>query len=110
VGGAVNHNQRVLKTLRDNGYFATVVEHWDAFSGKKHDLFGIIDILAVGRNHTVAIQVTSRNNMSSRRKKMQEAPELAAMTSAGWCVQLWGYDKPEFRWRVKVEDVTPINA
>ena len=100
-----NHNQRALKALRDQGYFATVVEHWDAFSRKKHDLFGIIDILAVGNGHTLAIQVTSRNNMSSRRKKMQAAPELTGMCDAGWSVELWGFDKPDHRWRLVKEAV-----
>jgi hypothetical protein len=106
---AVNHNQRVLKSLRDNGYVAEVVERWDSFSRRKHDLFGFIDILAVGNSHTLAVQVTSRNNMASRRRKMQEAPELTAMWCAGWQVQLWGYDKPTTRWRVKVEDVSPLS-
>jgi len=40
------------------------------------------------------------------------AEELKALLQAGWSVELWGYDKPEFRWRRKVEmiSVTPINA
>jgi len=107
VGGAVNHNQRVLKALRDAGYFAEVVERWDAFSRRRHDLFGFVDVLAIGIEHTLAIQVTSRDNMSSRRKKMQASPVLAAMHKAGWHVELWGYDKPANRWRLKVENVLP---
>jgi len=104
----VNHNARVLKSLRDQGYFAEVTERWDSFSRRKHDLFGFIDILAVGHGETLAIQVTSRDNMSSRRTKMRASPILATMRSAGWHVQLWGYDKPTHLWRVKVEDVLPL--
>ena len=106
----VNHNQRVMKALRSEGYIVEVVERWDSFSRRRHDLFGFIDILAVGKGLTRAIQVTSRDNMSSRRKKMQEAPELAALAEAGWFVELWGYDKPNRLWRLKIENVTPINA
>jgi len=108
----VNHNQRVMKAFRDWGYFAQVVEHWDAFSRRRHDLFGIIDILAVGDGQTVAVQVTSRDNMASRRHKMLAAPELAAMIAAGWQVELWGYKKVGSRWTLKKEtiSVTPINA
>lgn len=104
---AVSHNARVLKSLRDDGYFAQVVERWDSFSRKKHDLFGIIDVLAIGNCETLAIQVTSRSNGASRRTKMQAAPELQSMVDAGWRVQLWLFDKPTTRWRKKVEDVTP---
>ena len=99
----ISHNPRVLKALRADGFHAETVERWDAFSRKRHDLFGLIDVLAVGYGGTVAVQVTSRSNMASRRTKMQGSPALAAMKAAGWSVQLWGYDKPEHRWRVKVE-------
>ena len=105
----VNHNQRVLKSLRDDSYYAEVVERWDAFSRRRHDLFGFIDILAVGHGETKAIQVTSRDNMSSRRIKMQSSPVLAALIEAGWSVELWGYDKQaNGRYRRKVEFVLPL--
>jgi hypothetical protein len=107
---AVNHNQRAMKELRERGYIAQVVERWDAFSRRRHDLFGIIDILAIGKGQTIAIQVTSRDNMASRRHKMQAAPELREMIDAGWSVELWGYDKPNQRWRVKAENVTAPSA
>jgi hypothetical protein len=106
----VNHNQRVMKRLRNEGYCAEVVERWDSFSRRRHDLFGFIDVLAVGNGLTLAIQVTSRSNMSSRRNKMRAAPELQAMCDAGWRVELWGFDKPASRWRLEVECVTPLNA
>ena len=102
---AVNHNQRVLKTLRDDGYMATVVERYDFYTRRRHDLFGLIDILAVGHGHTLAIQVTSRSNMASRRNKMRDSAELAQMLAAGWRVELWGYDKPAHRWRLKTEQL-----
>ena len=103
---AVNHNQRVLKALRDDGCFAQVVERYDTFTRRRHDLFGIIDILAVGNGCTYAIQVTSRSNMSSRREKIMQAPELPAMLAAKWVVELRGYDKPGNRWRLKSERMT----
>lgn len=107
---AVNHNARVLKALRDDGYAAEVVERWDAFSRRRHDLFNIIDILAIGHGETVAIQVTSRDNMSSRRNKMRASPELREMLRAGWRVELHGYDKPAHRWRKKVETVCLLES
>jgi hypothetical protein len=102
---AVNHNARVLKALRDTGYHAEVTERWDGFSRRRHDLFGFIDVLAVGHHGTLAIQVTSRANMASRRHKITESPILSSILGAGWKVQIWGYDKPASRWRLKVEEV-----
>lgn len=104
----VNHNQRVLSLLRGRGYIAAVVEHYEAFSGHKHDLFGFIDILAVGDGETVGIQVTSRSNMASRRRKIRDAPELNELLIAGWRIELWGYDQPKgphHPWRLSVEDI-----
>ena len=34
--------QRTLKYLRDKGYTAQVVEHWNAFAKRRIDLFGVI--------------------------------------------------------------------
>lgn len=108
----VNHNQRVLKALADDGFLAQVVERWDSFSRRRHDLFEIIDILAIGHGMTIAVQVTSRDNMAARRRKMRATPALAEMLRAGWKVELWGYDKPAHRWRLKREmiSVTALNA
>jgi hypothetical protein len=104
----VNHNQRVLTELRNEGYIASVVEKYDQFIGRTSDLFGFIDILAVGHGETLAIQVTSRGNMASRRRKIREAPELPHLFAAGWHVELWGYDQPggpRTAWRVKKENL-----
>jgi hypothetical protein len=105
---AVSHNGRVLKALRDLGYVAQVVEHYDSYTRRRYDLFGVIDILAVGNGETVAVQVTSRGNMSSRRRKIREAPELPYMLGAGWRIELWGYDQPRgprTAWRLKTESM-----
>ena len=105
---AVNHNGRVLATLRDLGYVCQVVERWDAYTRRRYDLFGIIDVLAIGNGLTLAVQVTSRGNMSSRRRKIQAAPELPHMLGAGWRIELWGYDQPggpRTAWRLKKENM-----
>lgn len=104
----VNHNQRTLKALQAHGYIAAVVEKYDSFSGRTHDLFGFLDVLAVGQGETLGIQVTSRSNMASRRRKIREAPELPVLFSAGWHVELWGFDQPDgprTLWRLKRESV-----
>lgn len=104
----VNHNQRVLALLRNEGYIASVVERYDSFSGRLHDLFGFLDVLAVGNGLTLGVQVTSRSNMASRRRKMREAPELPILFGAGWHVELWGFDQPNgprTLWRLNRESL-----
>lgn len=103
---AANYNGRVLKMLGDLGYHAEVVERWDAFSRRKHDLFGIVDILAVAEGHTLAVQVTSRGNMSARRIKAVAAPAIHNMLMAGWTYEVWGFDQPKGKgtaYRLKVQ-------
>lgn len=101
-----NHNKRTLALLEAEDYLAVVVERWDAFSRRRHDLFGILDIVALGVGHTLGVQVTSRNNMSSRRTKILTSPALPFIRDAGWRIELWGWDKPAHRWRLKREEIT----
>lgn len=90
-----HYNSRVLKTLRDEGWHATSVDYWDSFTRRTKDLFGCIDVLAVGPQGTLAVQVTSRGNMSSRRKKIKESEAYWPMLEARWNIELWGYDQPK---------------
>ena len=104
-----NYNGRVLKALGDLGYSAEVVERWDAFSRRKHDLFGIVDILAVGNGHTLAVQVTSRGNMAARRRKALESPHIDDIVGAQWMYEVWGYDQPRgprTAYRCKIQRLT----
>lgn len=61
--------QRTLALLRKHGWTVQVVERWCAFSRRRIDLFGIIDILAINANCTIGIQTTSGSCMSARIKK-----------------------------------------
>ena len=51
--------QRTLKALRDRGSRAGIVERWLRYAGqfgKRQDLFGIIDIIAITPSKTIGIQ------------------------------------------------------
>ena len=90
-----NLNSRVLQKLRGEGWVAESVDRWDSFTRRSYDLFGCIDVLGVGPEGTIAVQVTSRANMSARRKKILEAEAYPAMKAAGWVIECWGYDQPK---------------
>lgn len=100
-----NYNPRALAALRADGYTATSVDHYNAYSQRHEDLFGLFDILAVGHGHTRAIQVTSRSNMAARRNKIDIATETREIACV-WNIEVWGYDQPNgarTRYRCKVQ-------
>ena len=84
---------RTTKHLREQGYLVATVEHYNSFTRRKHDLFGCIDLLAIGNGETLAIQVTSRSNMSARIKKIQDAEALPEMLRSKWRIIVHGWDK-----------------
>jgi len=103
------YNPLVLKALREEGWHAASVDHWDSFTRRTKDLYSCIDVLGVGPEGTIAIQVTSRSNMSSRRKKVLAADAYPSMLAAGWFVEIWGVDQPKGKhtaMRVKRERLT----
>ena len=68
-----------LKALRDAGYVAAVVEHFNPHKRIRQDLFGFIDIIAIRPGETLAVQTTSRSNMAARVRKIAEHPNVAAV-------------------------------
>jgi len=103
---------RTLKLLRDQGYMAQVVERWCSFTKRRHDLFGIIDVLAIKDGETLAVQTTSGSGFSARRKKMMASDTLKPMLDAGWQVHLHGWRKVKVkrggkavRWEVRHLDL-----
>ena len=97
--------QRSLAFLRAAGYRAAVVEHWNPFAGIRQDLFGIIDIVAVGGGRTKGVQTTTSTNLSSRVKKIEASEALADLQHAGWGIEVHGWRRPTKRrrqWTVTV--------
>ena len=92
---------RSTALLRERGYIVATVEHYNAFTKRKHDLFGCIDLLAIGNGETVAVQVTSKPHLSERRHKVEEAEAYPEMLRSGWKVVLHGWFKEQNRWQLK---------
>lgn len=104
--------QRTLKLLREQGYTAQVVERWCSFTKRRHDLFGIIDVLAIKDGETLAVQTTSGSGVSARLKKMLAEENLYKILAAGWNVHLHGWRKVKvkrggkaMRWDVRLLDL-----
>jgi hypothetical protein len=101
-----NLNIPTRKRLTEEGYLVENVEKYNTFSKKKNDLWGFIDFLAIRRDEVLAIQVTSKSNMSARRKKMTEHENIGKVREAGIRIELWGFYKESNRWKVKIEDLS----
>lgn len=120
--------QKSLAYLRREGYTCAIVEKWNAHLKIRQDLFGFIDILAIGPLGTLAVQSTSKSNFSSRwnkvtgrgvpKDKKEEDQMLkirgnvVACLSAGWEIEVHGWEAstipgPRIQ-RVSVEDLVDV--
>ena len=98
-----NYTVKTRERLKSEGFLVETVERWNSFARVKNDLFGIIDVLAVGRGRTIGVQVTSRSNMAARRRKILDSEAYPMLKQAGWSIELHGWYKEKNRYQVNVE-------
>ncbi len=103
---AKSPTQCTLDKWRKLGYMTQVVEKWNPHARIRQDLFGIIDVLAVGHGETVAIQSTSDNNLSARVRKIEDSEALGELRKAEWTVLAEGWKKVKGRWKDRVVDIS----
>lgn len=82
------------------------VEVWNPWARKRKDLFDCWDVLAIKDGETIAVQTTSRNNISSRAAKIAEAESTPHLRKAGWKLIIHGWDKKDGKYRIKEVDVS----
>lgn len=85
--------QRCLADLKKSGATCQVVERWCAFSRRRIDLFGFVDILAMIGPFLTAIQVTSGANHAARRTKLLADDRSRAWLETGNRIEIWSYSK-----------------
>lgn len=94
-------NQRSVRHLREQGYTAEVVELRIPGTNRSRDLFGVIDIVAIGNGQTIGVQATSADHVSHRRTKIKESGMLPLLLDAGWSVVIHGW-RPDGRLREEI--------
>lgn len=98
---------RSLAYLRDQGYpLVQVVERWNPHARVRQDLFGLLDVLAVGAD-ILGVQATTGSNVSSRVMKLTASPALEVLRAAGIRVVVHGWRKIGGRWTVREVAVSP---
>ena len=105
--------QRSLAMLRADGWTAEVVEHYNSFTRRRHDLFNIADIVALRGPDVLLVQTTSGSNVDARIKKIADAEHIGAVRAAGIAVHVHGWRKVKvkrggkaMRWACRVVDVS----
>lgn len=97
--------QRSLKHLRDNGYRAEVVERFNSFTKRRHDLFGIADIVAIREGEVLLVQTTSGSNVAARVSKIAESEATPDIRKAGMGIIVHGWRKSaRKRWVLREVD------
>lgn len=103
---------RSLALLRSQGWHCEVVEHWNAFSRKRHDLWGWCDILCLNGERKlrdwatiVAVQTTTKNNMNARIKKIRKSDTFEMVRCCGISVQVHGWHRVGRKWECKIEEL-----
>jgi len=98
--------QRSLALMRERGYRVAIVEHWNPYARRRVDMFGILDLVAIGNGETVGIQTTSGSNVAARLTKIAEAEVTPWLREAGWKIVCHGWRKIKGRWQVREVDVS----
>ena len=93
---------RSLAHLRELGYTAKVVEHWNPYAKIRQDLFGA-DILALKSGEPVlVVQATTGSNHAARRTKLDVEGYTALWEGAGAMIEVWSWSKQGPRGQRKV--------
>lgn len=103
--------QRSLAKLREEGWKPAVVEHWNAFTRRRQDLFGFADLIALRGAEILLVQTTSGSNASARVRKIEAAEWLPFVRAAGIQIHVHGWKRYARRvdgkyWRCRVVDVS----
>jgi hypothetical protein len=115
----ISNTSRTLEYLRSQGYVVDRVERFNPYAGKygkRKDLFGFADLIALGENSIIAVQSTGSNH-SQHRKKMLEDPEVAPLVQewlrCGGRILLISWRKKPLRkgsralrWVPKIEEIS----
>lgn len=81
---AESPTSRTLKLYRTHGYQCSVVEHWNPHMRIRQDMFGCIDIVALGQYRTIGLQACAASGHSARVKKVCAEERMWGVFAAGW--------------------------
>lgn len=84
---------RTLDECRALGLTAQVVERRVPYSHTTIDLWGFVDVVAIGEGFTIGIQACAGASHAARVAKIREHPNFPKVLAAGWIVECWSWSK-----------------
>ena len=95
----ISNTSRTLEYIRSQGWEADIVERYLPYAGKfgvRKDLFGIIDIIAIGENSIIGIQSCGQN-FAEHNRKILDNPLACKWLECGGRLMLIGWRKVKVR-------------
>jgi len=99
----ISNTSRTLEYIRRQGWVADKVEQFNIYAGqfgKRKDMFGFADIVAMGENSIIAIQSCGASFSEHHRKLMEDdyvAPNVVTWLMNGGRLLLIGWRKVKLR-------------
>ncbi len=91
----ISNTSRTLEYIRSQGWEADKVEQWNPYAGRfgqRKDLFGVIDIIALGESGIIGIQSCGQAFAEHDRKILDE-PMALKWIEKGGALMLIGWTK-----------------
>ena len=88
----ISNTSRTLEYIRSQGWEAEKVEYFNPYARKRKDLFGIIDIVALGDKGIIGVQ-SCGNNFSQHNEKILSEPMAFKWLQKGGTLMLIGWRK-----------------
>ena len=98
-------SNRSIQKMEKQGYLVWNVER-RINKRLTRDLFGFLDLVAIRRDITIGIQVTSASNVSARVKKITDHENVGRVREAGWRIEVHGWRKKKDGWHCRVVDLS----
>lgn len=73
------------------GWEPDITEHWLIPGRKKKDLYGFIDMLVLTPTNILGVQITTKQNVNARIKKIQASPIYPKWRQSGGLLEVWGW-------------------
>lgn len=112
----LNYTQKTLRECRMRGRICDKTERWNAYAGpfgKREDLFGFIDLIALDPEGIIAIQSTGPSGHNDHKKKILHNEWALEWLRCGGKIELWSWRKllvkcggKERRWYPRIEPIT----
>ena len=109
----ISYSGKTRDWLRNEGFRVGTCEHWNSFVGRRFDLFGFIDLMAIREGEIIGVQASSASGHSARRNKILGLDDARAWLEAGGKIWIITWRKATLkrggkasRWVHRLEEIT----